>query len=158
MVAVPASISDSHCRPRATAMTSLSRFSARIGRASACDEPTGTIRSRWRRRGVLLHGRVRTDCVVLSSELTSEMAISVRITSIRRTWALMSLVSLSGASGPMCPRTASMIMASILPAGMRATEPAACGRPRDPTFLDVVALSHELSETFNDPFVNNFVP
>ena len=29
---------------------------------------------------------------------------------------------------------------------------------RDSTFLDVVALSHELSETFNDPFVNNFVP
>jgi hypothetical protein len=25
-------------------------------------------------------------------------------------------------------------------------------------FADVAALSHELSETFNDPFVNNFVP
>jgi hypothetical protein len=29
---------------------------------------------------------------------------------------------------------------------------------RSSTFLDVVALSHELSETFNDPFVNNATP
>ena len=29
---------------------------------------------------------------------------------------------------------------------------------RDPSFADVAALSHELSETFNDPFVNNSVP
>jgi hypothetical protein len=29
---------------------------------------------------------------------------------------------------------------------------------RDPTFADVVALSHELAETFNDPFVNNATP
>jgi hypothetical protein len=29
---------------------------------------------------------------------------------------------------------------------------------RDPTFGDVTALSHELSETFNDPFVNNATP
>jgi hypothetical protein len=28
----------------------------------------------------------------------------------------------------------------------------------DPTFGDVTALSHELSETFNDPFVNNTTP
>jgi hypothetical protein len=35
IVAVPVSISDSHCRPRAIALTSLSRLSERIGRASA---------------------------------------------------------------------------------------------------------------------------
>lgn len=29
---------------------------------------------------------------------------------------------------------------------------------RDTTFLDVAALSHEMSETFNDPFVNNATP
>jgi hypothetical protein len=29
---------------------------------------------------------------------------------------------------------------------------------RDPTFGDITALSHELSETFNDPFVNNATP
>ena len=29
---------------------------------------------------------------------------------------------------------------------------------RDPTFADVTALSHELAETFNDPFVNNATP
>jgi hypothetical protein len=29
---------------------------------------------------------------------------------------------------------------------------------RDPTFGDVSALSHELTETFNDPFVNNATP
>jgi hypothetical protein len=29
---------------------------------------------------------------------------------------------------------------------------------RDPTFGDISALSHELAETFNDPFVNNAVP
>jgi hypothetical protein len=28
----------------------------------------------------------------------------------------------------------------------------------DPTFSDVVALSHEMAETFNDPFVNNATP
>jgi hypothetical protein len=28
----------------------------------------------------------------------------------------------------------------------------------DPTFADVAALSHEMSETFNDPFVNNATP
>lgn len=28
----------------------------------------------------------------------------------------------------------------------------------DPTFSDVVALSHEMAETFNDPFVNNGTP
>ncbi|GAC1650721.1 MAG: hypothetical protein NVS9B15_10450 [Acidobacteriaceae bacterium] len=28
----------------------------------------------------------------------------------------------------------------------------------DPTFTDVVAMSHEVSETFNDPFVNNATP
>jgi len=28
----------------------------------------------------------------------------------------------------------------------------------DPTFADITALSHELSETFNDPFVNNATP
>ena len=29
---------------------------------------------------------------------------------------------------------------------------------RDPTFTDIVALSHEMAETFNDPFVNNATP
>ena len=29
---------------------------------------------------------------------------------------------------------------------------------RDPTFADVAALSHEMAETFNDPFVNNATP
>ena len=29
---------------------------------------------------------------------------------------------------------------------------------RDPNFGDVAPLSHELSETFNDPFVNNATP
>jgi hypothetical protein len=29
---------------------------------------------------------------------------------------------------------------------------------RDPTFSDITALSHELSETFNDPFLNNATP
>jgi hypothetical protein len=29
---------------------------------------------------------------------------------------------------------------------------------RDPTFADIAALSHEMSETFNDPFVNNATP
>jgi len=29
---------------------------------------------------------------------------------------------------------------------------------RDPTFTDVAPLSHELAETFNDPFVNNSTP
>ncbi len=29
---------------------------------------------------------------------------------------------------------------------------------RDPTFGDITAMSHELSETFNDPFVNNSTP
>lgn len=29
---------------------------------------------------------------------------------------------------------------------------------RDPTFGDITALSHEMSETFNDPFVNNATP
>lgn len=29
---------------------------------------------------------------------------------------------------------------------------------RDPTFADVAALSHEMTETFNDPFVNNATP
>lgn len=29
---------------------------------------------------------------------------------------------------------------------------------RDPTFADVVPLSHEMSETFNDPFVGNYTP
>jgi hypothetical protein len=29
---------------------------------------------------------------------------------------------------------------------------------RDPTFADVTALSHEMAETFNDPFVNNATP
>jgi hypothetical protein len=29
---------------------------------------------------------------------------------------------------------------------------------RDPTFGDVTALSHEIAETFNDPFVNNATP
>jgi hypothetical protein len=28
----------------------------------------------------------------------------------------------------------------------------------DPTLVDIIALSHELSETFNDPFVNNATP
>ncbi len=28
----------------------------------------------------------------------------------------------------------------------------------DPTLLDITALSHELAETFNDPFVNNATP
>jgi hypothetical protein len=44
IVAAPASISDSHCRPRAIAVTSFARVSERIGRASA-----GTITSRCRR-------------------------------------------------------------------------------------------------------------
>jgi hypothetical protein len=39
MVAVPASISASQCRPRAIAVTSLSRLSERMGRASAREEP-----------------------------------------------------------------------------------------------------------------------
>jgi len=29
---------------------------------------------------------------------------------------------------------------------------------RDPTFGDITALSHEMAETFNDPFVNNATP
>src|SRR6266478_8926323 len=29
---------------------------------------------------------------------------------------------------------------------------------RDPTFGDIIVLSHELAETFNDPFVNNATP
>jgi hypothetical protein len=29
---------------------------------------------------------------------------------------------------------------------------------RDPTFEDITALSHEMAETFNDPFVNNATP
>lgn len=29
---------------------------------------------------------------------------------------------------------------------------------RDPTFADIAALSHEMAETFNDPFVNNATP
>jgi hypothetical protein len=90
MVAEPASISDSQWRPRAIAVTSLARVSERTGRASACDEPSGTRTSRWRRYGVLLHGTVRTsESTVFSSEsrssLPSEIAISVRLTSMRWT-------------------------------------------------------------------------
>jgi hypothetical protein len=29
---------------------------------------------------------------------------------------------------------------------------------RDPTFMDVAPLSHEMTETFNDPFANNATP
>jgi len=32
------------------------------------------------------------------------------------------------------------------------------GTFRDATFADISALSHEMAETFNDPFVNNAVP
>jgi hypothetical protein len=44
IVAVAASISDSHWRPRAIAVTSLARVSERIGRARASDEPSRTMR------------------------------------------------------------------------------------------------------------------
>jgi hypothetical protein len=46
IVAAPASISDSHRRPRAIAVTSLARVSARIGQISP--ELSGTMISRWR--------------------------------------------------------------------------------------------------------------
>jgi hypothetical protein len=63
-IAVPVSISDSHRRSRAIAVTSLTRASARIGRTAAGDAPSGAMSSRRRRCGVLLHGTVRTDGVV----------------------------------------------------------------------------------------------
>jgi hypothetical protein len=44
IVAVAASISDSHWRSRAIAVTSLARVSERIGRARASDEPSRTMR------------------------------------------------------------------------------------------------------------------
>jgi hypothetical protein len=46
----------------------LSRLSERIGRASARGEPSGTMTSRRRRCGALLHGTVTTDGVVSPSE------------------------------------------------------------------------------------------
>jgi hypothetical protein len=83
---------------------------------------------------VLLHGTVRTaGSIVSSSEsrssLASEIAISVRLTSMRRTQVVIISVSSLGASGLICRRTASTMAASTLAAGTRATEPADCSRP-----------------------------
>jgi hypothetical protein len=49
VIATPISISDSHCRARAIAVTSFVRVSERIGRTRVRGAPSGAMTSRWRR-------------------------------------------------------------------------------------------------------------
>jgi hypothetical protein len=56
IVALPLSMSDSHWRPRAVAVMSLTGESARIGRVAAGDAPSMAMTLRRDRSGGLLHG------------------------------------------------------------------------------------------------------
>src|SRR5580704_2611659 len=88
----------------------------------------------------LLHCTVRTGGLEFPSSgawfsLSSEMTISVRLTSIRRT----------GRIGSKVPAERLDSEASILAAGTRATEPASCGRPLDRCRGDKVAVPRRVT-------------
>jgi hypothetical protein len=88
----------------------------------------------------LLHCTVRTGGLEFPSSgawfsLSSEMTISVRLTSIRRT----------GRIGSKVPAERLDNEASILAAGTRATEPASCGRPLDRCRGDKVAVPRRVT-------------
>ena len=72
IVVLPFSISESHFRPCAIALTSSTRLGA--GSEDCGWELSGTMTS-WRRRWVvLLHGTMRTDVVVSSLEAHLRLA------------------------------------------------------------------------------------
>jgi hypothetical protein len=85
------------------AVTSFVRVSQRIGRTCVRDAPWGAMTSRWRRWGVLLHGTVMADRPVypLRRFLASSARwrIAVRLTSICRTWLVISSVVSMGHAG-----------------------------------------------------------